>query len=93
MSKTPVPVLVLHGALDRQVPAAHADLLEQAGRARKKMTATAPQKVIVPGVNHLLTPAKTGDTEEYLSLETRTIAPAVTSALSTWLSTTIPPKK
>ena len=77
--------LIVHGALDRQIPAANADLLEQAARARKRAKPTDTQKVIAPGVNHLLVPAKTGDPEEYLSLPNRTIDPAVPAAIASWL--------
>jgi hypothetical protein len=39
----------------------------------------------VPGVNHLLVPATTGDVEEYGRLTERHVSPAVTQAIVTWL--------
>ena len=53
------PILIVQGELDRQVPAYHADRLAELARARKRQ---APVEVVkVPGVNHLLVPAKTGE--------------------------------
>ena len=43
------------------------DLLESLGRARKASGAST-QKVVLPGVNHLLVPARTGEIDEYASL-------------------------
>jgi pimeloyl-ACP methyl ester carboxylesterase len=85
MAKVQQPVLILHGALDRQIPPVNADLLEHAARARKRSLPTHTQKVIAPGVNHLLVPAKTGEQDEYLALPVRTIDPAVPSAIASWL--------
>ena len=85
MSKIEQPVLIVHGALDRQIPPSNADLLEHAARARKRSTPAATQKIVAPGVNHLLVPAKTGEPEEYLSLPVRTIDPAVPAAIASWL--------
>lgn len=85
MAKIQQPVLIVHGALDRQIPAANADLLEHASRARRRATPADTQKVIAPGVNHLLVPAKTGEPEEYLALPSRTIDPAVPAAIASWL--------
>ena len=52
-----------------QVPPCHADKLAELARARKK---AGPVEVVhLPGINHLLVPAKTGEVSEYASLETR----------------------
>jgi len=84
LGKIKQPVLILSGALDRQVPASHADRLEEFARARKS-PATATRKVMVPGTNHLLVPATSGEVDEYATLTSRTVAPAVTDALVLWL--------
>ena len=44
------------------------------------------QNVIVPGVNHLLLPAVTGEPDEYDTLVSGSVSPAVISALVTWLN-------
>jgi pimeloyl-ACP methyl ester carboxylesterase len=85
MSKIQQPVLIVHGALDRQIPPSNADLLEHAARARKRSTPADTQKLIAAGVNHLLVPAKTGEPDEYLALPSRTIDPAVPNAIASWL--------
>ena len=86
MKKVDQPLLIVQGSLDKETPASNADRLEQFGRARKGTAATAVKKVIVPGVNHLLLPAKTGETDEYDSLPTQTISPDIVAALVEWLN-------
>jgi fermentation-respiration switch protein FrsA (DUF1100 family) len=82
-------ILIVHGELDREIPASNADLLERLGTARKASATTTTHKTIVPGVNHLLLAAKTGDPDEYDSLPEQTISPAIVTALVTWLNQTI----
>jgi pimeloyl-ACP methyl ester carboxylesterase len=79
------PILVIQGELDRQVAAHHADRLGELARARRKVPETATKVVKLPGINHLLVPAKTGDPSEYPTLETKEIAPAVGQAIVEWL--------
>ena len=86
MKKVDQPLLIVQGALDRETPVAYADKLEQLGRARKGPIGAATEKVVVPGVNHILLPAKTGEPDEYDSLPTQTIAPEVVTAIVTWLN-------
>ena len=81
------PILIVEGALDRQVPPANVERLEALAKGRKK--ATPVQVVEVPGTNHLLVPATTGELDEYGSLEDRTVSPAVTGALVDWLQKTL----
>jgi hypothetical protein len=81
------PLLVVHGELDGQVAPSNADSLEQLARARRRGTV---EVVRVPGVNHLLVPATTGEVAEYGTLTDRTISTAVTGALATWLQKTMP---
>jgi pimeloyl-ACP methyl ester carboxylesterase len=86
------PLLIVHGALDTEVPAAHATELEAHGKARRNRPATHTQATMLPGVNHLMTRATTGSTAEYSTLDPRTIAPEVSSAVASWLGTVLAPR-
>ncbi len=81
------PLLVVQGELDTEVPPAHADRLVDLARARKRKVAA--DLVKVPGVNHLLVPARTGEVDEYSTLTDRQVAPAATSAIAAWLNRTL----
>jgi uncharacterized protein len=83
------PLLILHPALDREVPMYHGEQLAQLGRSRPRAKAT--DFVPVPGVNHLLARAVTGDVAEYGTLPERRVSPAVTLELTSWLNKTLPP--
>ncbi len=85
MKKADQPILVVHGALDAEMPAGNADRLEALSRARKAKTAPLTKKVLVPGINHLLVPATTGEMAEYPSLSVKVISPAVAASLIEWL--------
>lgn len=85
IKKVSQPVIILHGALDRESLPSNADRLAAMATARKSAPATATAKVVVPGVNHLLLEAKTGEPDEYDSLPAQTIPPSVVSALVDWL--------
>ena len=61
------PILIVQGMLDTQVPPANADRLEALARGRKNPPAVEVAKV--PGVNHLLVPATTGEFDEYSSAQ------------------------
>ena len=89
MRKVDQPLLIIHGALDRDMPASNGDRLHQLGVARKKSPASATVRIVVPGVNHLLLPARTGEPDEYDSLIAQTVSRDVTSALVTWLQQTV----
>jgi pimeloyl-ACP methyl ester carboxylesterase len=90
MKKVNQPILIVQGDLDRQVPTAHADKLATLAKARKK--AADVQVAKFPSLNHLLVPAKTGEVDEYAKLETKTVAPEVTSKIAEWLGATLVPK-
>jgi uncharacterized protein len=78
------PVLIIQGDLDTQVPSHHADKLGDLARARKK--GAGPVEVVhIPGVNHLLVPATTGEVAEYEHLKDRTITPKVATTIVDWL--------
>ncbi len=85
MKKVDQPIMIVQGALDTQVPLVNADRLESLATSRKAKTAPLTKKVIVPGINHLLVPAKTGEVAEYASLPVKTISPDVAAALVEWL--------
>jgi pimeloyl-ACP methyl ester carboxylesterase len=86
MNDTRQPVLIVQGDLDVQVLPRHADRLAELARARKGTKATV-EVVKVPGVNHLLVPAKTGDVSEYASLgPDAVVAKPVTAAITSFLA-------
>jgi uncharacterized protein len=84
------PVLIVQGELDTQVPVHHADRLAELARGRKRKTAV--DLVKVPGVNHLLLPAKTGDVEEYAGLTEKKVSSAAASAIAAWLDKAMRPR-
>ncbi|MCY4658844.1 MAG: alpha/beta fold hydrolase [Acidobacteria bacterium] len=81
------PILVLHGELDREVPAHHAERLAELIRDRGRSTVDV---VPVAGVNHLLVPAVTGGVAEYDTLPDKQVAPRVAEALIAWIGNAIP---
>lgn len=83
MPKVKQPLLVLHGERDRQVPLANAELLNGLGLKRKNGTTTMQ---IVPGVNHLLVPAQTGEVNEYGKLGNVRVSPDVARAITDWIA-------
>jgi fermentation-respiration switch protein FrsA (DUF1100 family) len=82
------PVLILHGALDRQMPPDHGERLERLARARKQ-SVTHTSRVVVPDVNHLMVEAVSGEPDEYVLLSGEPIASRVIAAVVDWLSTTL----
>jgi pimeloyl-ACP methyl ester carboxylesterase len=85
MRDTRQPVLIVQGELDTQVKPHHADKLAEFAKARK--TEAAAEVVKVPGVNHLLVPAKTGEVAEYASLGSGAkIAPQVGAAIAAFMT-------
>ncbi len=92
IEKLQQPLLIIQGALDTETAPSAADDLASLSAARKKQPASDTSKVVVPGVNHLLVAATTGDIDEYVSLPSRTIAPGVVDAIAGWLDRTLPAK-
>jgi len=80
------PMLFLHGAIDRQVPVEHVERLT--ALAQKESRSKAIEVVVVRGVNHLLTPAVSGEVSEYGTLSDRNVSKDVTTAVSEWLKKT-----
>ncbi|MEO5821226.1 MAG: alpha/beta fold hydrolase [Vicinamibacteraceae bacterium] len=89
VAKLDQPIFVIQGALDTQVPPHHAEKLGVLANARKKASKT--EIVVLPGINHLLVPAKTGDVSEYGSLPDRTVSQDVAAKIAAWLKA-LPPK-
>jgi alpha-beta hydrolase superfamily lysophospholipase len=81
------PVLIVQGELDTQVEPQNADKLAALARERKK--AGTVEVVKVPGVNHLLVPASTGEVDEYGALKDKHVSQAVTEAIVAWLKKTL----
>lgn len=85
------PLLILQGDLDAQVEPSNADRLGTLANTRKNK---APAEVVkVPGINHLLVPATTGEVDEYPSLKEKAISPAAASAIASWLQKAFSAKK
>ena len=74
------PILVLNGALDRQVPA-RLDL-----DAVRAALANNPRAVVkeLPGLNHLFQTATTGGGDEYVAIE-ETLAPSALALMTDWI--------
>jgi pimeloyl-ACP methyl ester carboxylesterase len=77
------PLLILQGMLDTHVDPTNADRLLELAKARKN--APPVDIVKVPGVNHLLVPATSGEEDEYASLPDKHVSRSVTQALVEWL--------
>ncbi|HEX6186698.1 MAG TPA: alpha/beta fold hydrolase [Pyrinomonadaceae bacterium] len=84
------PLLILQGALDRQITAEQADILERAARDAGNKNVT---KQVFPTLNHLFLPAKTGALDEYSKLETSIIPDDVIKVLGDWLVKTLKVKQ
>lgn len=82
IKKVEQPWLIMHGELDKQVPLQNAELLNGLALQRKKGTATL---ALVPGINHLLVPARTGEVAEYASLTDAQVSPDVARQIVDWL--------
>jgi pimeloyl-ACP methyl ester carboxylesterase len=87
LQKVSQPLLVIQGDLDTQVPPGQADRLGELGKARKKSPPT--EVVHLPGINHLLLPAKTGEVSEYASLGGNSVTPSVAQTISEWVKKTL----
>jgi pimeloyl-ACP methyl ester carboxylesterase len=79
------PILIVHGALDKEIPPAHADRLTDLAR---KSDSKSVEVVVIRGINHLLIPAFTGDLGEYPSLTDRNVSKDVSGAVGAWLTKT-----
>jgi pimeloyl-ACP methyl ester carboxylesterase len=83
------PMLVVQPMLDREVPAYHGEQLAQLARSRPR--AKPAEFVQLTGVNHLLARATTGEIAEYGTLSQRSVSPAATLELTSWLAKVLAP--
>ena len=88
LPKVKQPILIVQGGLDTEVDPSNADRLADLARARK---GTASVEVVkIPGVNHLMVPATTGEVDEYPTLKDKQISAVVASSAVAWLQKTLP---
>lgn len=81
LARITVPVLVLNGSLDVQVPAK-----ENLASARQALKNNPRATVVeLPGMNHLLQDAKTGAPNEYNDIE-ETMSPTALKTITDWLN-------
>jgi dipeptidyl aminopeptidase/acylaminoacyl peptidase len=81
----PVPVLILQGALDRQVSAGQADTLAAAFREGGNGDVTVK---VYPGLNHLFLKTEgDGSPTEYPTLQDTTLPQVVQTDIAAWLTT------
>jgi pimeloyl-ACP methyl ester carboxylesterase len=85
------PLLIVHGALDTVVAPSHAEKLAELARARRRKVSVDVQTV--PGVNHLLVPARTGEVEEYATLPEKEVSPTAGAAIADWLMRALAPSR
>ncbi|HET9467138.1 MAG TPA: alpha/beta fold hydrolase [Vicinamibacterales bacterium] len=90
IAKVRQPMLVVQPMLDREVPAYHGEQLAQLARSRPR--AKPAEFVQLPGVNHLLARATTGEIAEYGTLPQRSVSAAATLELIAWLAKALAPE-
>jgi pimeloyl-ACP methyl ester carboxylesterase len=90
LSRVRQPMLIVHADLDREVPVYHGEQLAQLARSRLRARGT--EFVRLPGLNHLLTRAETGDVNEYGTLAERNVSPAAVLEITSWLRKTLAPE-
>jgi pimeloyl-ACP methyl ester carboxylesterase len=84
MERVRQPILIVQGDLDKQVFPHHADKLAELARGRKR---NAPVEVLhLPGVNHLLVPAPTGEVSEYPTLKEKKVVTEIPAKIAEFLS-------
>ena len=86
------PVLILQGAVDRQVSAGQADTLAAAMRAGGNRDVTVR---VFPRLNHLflVSPSGTGAPTEYASLTDAAVPQEVLDAMADWLAAKLAPQR
>lgn len=76
------PILILQGAMDRQVTPEQARMLEEAARKSGNRDVTVR---VFPTLNHLFLQSKTGVESDYAKLESYNLSDELLEALSDWL--------
>jgi uncharacterized protein len=77
------PILIVQGDLDKQVAPHHADKLAELARARNRKAAV--EVLHLPGVNHLLVRATTGEVSEYATLKEKQVVPEISAKIAEFL--------
>ena len=85
------PMLILRGALDHEVIETDAERLAQLSADRGRALIFT-RRVSLPGLNHLLVRAQTGEPSEYTSLTDRAVDAGVPAAIVEWLNQVMPPR-
>ncbi len=80
------PILIVQGELDTQVLPPNADRLAELARGRRERVV---EVVKLPGINHLLAAAVTGEADEYGTLKEKRVSPDVANAIVAWLRQTL----
>lgn len=88
IGKVHQPILILQGALDRQVTAEQAQALAGAAQAAGNQRVDV---AVFERLNHLFLPAATGSVEEYSTLAVTEIPPPVLERLTGWLVARLAP--
>jgi pimeloyl-ACP methyl ester carboxylesterase len=83
MPRIKQPILIVQGDIDAQVLPHHAERLADMARKRKKSPPV--ETLHLPGVNHLLVKASTGEVQEYPLLSEKQITPEAPAAIAEWL--------
>jgi len=86
-----LPILILHGDEDQDMPVAHASQLASLSEARRRAPANGTTLVVVPGVGHQLVPVPEGGGDQLAEGGETDISPVVTQALADWLNRVFPP--
>ena len=83
LRKTRQPILILRGAMDREVGSHHAERLAELARARRR---DAPvEQVTLEGLDHLLLETEPGVVTPQGDLRDRSVSPSFVEALTSWL--------
>jgi hypothetical protein len=83
MERVRQPILIIQGDLDKQVFPHHADKLAELARERRQK---APVELVrLPGINHLLVTAPTGEVAEYASLKERKVSAEIPAKIAEFL--------
>ncbi|MBX9735879.1 MAG: alpha/beta fold hydrolase [Phycisphaerales bacterium] len=83
LAQVTCPVLALNGALDVQV--LHAQNIPEITRALGRGKCTDYTAIVLPGLNHLFQPAKTGSPSEYVAIDT-TFDPKALAIITQWIT-------
>lgn len=83
MKEVRQPILIIQGDLDKQVLPHHAGRLAELARDRRRKAAV--EVLHLPGVNHLLVPAKTGEVSEYGALQEKQVVSQIPAKIAEFL--------